>query len=278
MSNHSQRQNEGASVATIASLGAGTLVSLMGTCWTASGALTVRELAGAVLGTALTVLLFGMTAIRAIDRVDRRDQIVRSAWRQEKRLAELAEWTGTWTGDTVGAVFTVRYDPGVGRFYTTGLQHWPLGEERVWLDVPYLVFVVGEKEACGYLPADDAGTRRVKAELGLWGPAYEWPLENADMTAAWPVPVDGEQADSQRIESEQRWAEVAQNLVIEAQEDVDRRFARDMAAGWMLGGGETPVAVGDPTPLQPSDEPLTALIPTVHADAEAYTWYEQDER
>jgi hypothetical protein len=134
--------------------------------------------------------LTGQTVIRHTERQVARDRTRRELERLERQSEAAREArrinTGTWQGDAVGQVLTVRYDPETGQFHAEGwlgdqLQLYP---ERLWSDRATLVAALSELETTGELePVDDEGTRAVRARLDLPGP---WNEEEPVVTQPMP--------------------------------------------------------------------------------------------
>lgn len=187
MSQHSQRTQHGPSLGSVL-WGAGmSLVSLAGTVYTATGRITGQEIAGVILGLALTVLLAGQTLGRLAERDEVAFRDSRQKERAEAELKERARHTATWEGTGIGHVLAVRYDPSTGLFHVQGWLggDWHVYPERQWWDTPGLARMIALMEGDGRLTADkDEVTAEVRRRLGLPGVA----------APAWPLPVDGEEA------------------------------------------------------------------------------------
>lgn len=110
---------------------------------------------------------------RLIDPATRRREILRE-WAQER-----ARNTGTWvwvsdTGET--RVFGVWFEPGRGWFSRFRYYEDNWSPEEHWRDAEELACVVITHEEAGFIPADDEGTRAVRARLDIPG----WDLRPGD--------------------------------------------------------------------------------------------------
>lgn len=80
--------------------------------------------------------------------------------------------TGTWTGPD-GSVTAVRFSPREYLFYVTGKlsENWEIAD-REWSDFDTLAQHLTDLEKVGHVPADDEGTRSIRARLMLpgWDP------------------------------------------------------------------------------------------------------------
>jgi hypothetical protein len=140
---------------------------------------TDEALIGAVLGFTLSLVLLGQVVGRMGDRSLAQGRIRRERERQERQAQREAEArarnTGTWAGRDPGQTLSVRHDPGNGLFYVRG---WLGDFSSVGpIELPHpdpfaLGDALGEMEKTGELePANDEGTRAVRARLGL--PAWD---------------------------------------------------------------------------------------------------------
>jgi hypothetical protein len=79
--------------------------------------------------------------------------------------------TGTWAQlpNQPGAVLTVRWAAAEEVYYVSGWisDNWQITGERRWPDQATLRNVVREAEIDGLQPADDAGTRAIRARMNL---------------------------------------------------------------------------------------------------------------
>lgn len=148
-----------------------------------------------ILGAAgWTVMAWTLTAQCVIRHTERqaaqeRQRRAEEAEHEARQLARLN--TGTWQGDAVGQVLTVRYDPATGRWYVQGWMgdHAVFHPERRWADRAALYAALSELETTGELePQDDEGTRAVRARLGLPG----WDAERHDPEPVATQPMPGE--------------------------------------------------------------------------------------
>jgi hypothetical protein len=131
---------------------------------------------GAALGIVLGALLVAQTVARVGDRILAQDRVRRAAERaarQEERTAALVTGeTGTWRGDSVGEVLTVRYEAATATYHVRGWlgDHWQLSHEMPWTHPGSLASHLAELEAGSELrPEDDEGTRAIRARLMLPG-------------------------------------------------------------------------------------------------------------
>ena len=178
MSQHSQRTQRGPSVGSIIGMGAFTLTALtlsILTVWRPERPDTWHTV-GAAGWTVLAWVLTAQTVTRCHERQAAIDRARRAA-RSEHEARQLARLnTGTWQGDAVGQVLTVRYDPADGRWYVQGWMgdHAVFYPERHWGDRDTLYAALAELEVTGELEGqDDEGTRAVRARLGLPGPWFD---------------------------------------------------------------------------------------------------------
>lgn len=188
MSQHSQRTQDGPSVASIIAGTALVVGAVAVAGWVIAGsALDGRHLAGYGGWMLLALLLAYQTIVRAAEwqvireRIRDREDAEREA--AEQRAQQDAEHraavTGTWRGDGPGQELTVRLDD-KGNLVVQGWlsDHWQQQEERIWSqDVSGLSEMVGELERSGELgPVNDAGTifMRTMLDLGAWPiPSFE---------------------------------------------------------------------------------------------------------
>jgi len=188
MSQHSQRTQNGPSMASIVAGAVFTLVDVAIGMWIIAGSgLDGRHVTGYIGWMVLAVLLGGRTIVRLAEWQSIREQ-VRDRERGEREAAERqaqqeaehrAVVTGTWTGDGPGQVLTVRLDD-EGNLVVQGWlsDHWQQHDERIWSqDVAGLSEMVGELERSGELaPVSDEGTIFVRTLLDLGA----WPLPSFD--------------------------------------------------------------------------------------------------
>lgn len=197
MSQHSQRTQRGPSVASIvgtgvaalAAVGTSTLVVWM------PGEPDRWHIVGAAGWTVLAWMLTGQAVVRHTERQVARDRVRREQDRRERQEDAAREVrrinTGTWQGDAIGQVLTVRYEPETGEFYAEGWlgDHFQVYPERLWSDRATLVQALSELETTGELePVDDEGTRAVRARLDLPG----WDAERTDPEPVATQPMPGE--------------------------------------------------------------------------------------
>jgi hypothetical protein len=182
MSQHSQRTQNGPSMASVIVGVILTLGAVGVGMWVISGSgLDGRHVTGYVGWMALGVLLGGQAIVRLAEWQSIREQ-ARDRERGEREAAERqaeqdaarqARVTGTWTGDGPGQVLTVRMDE-EGNLVVRGWlsDHWQQHDERIWSqDVAGLAEMVQELERSGELaPVDDEGTifMRTLLDLGVW--------------------------------------------------------------------------------------------------------------
>lgn len=147
------------------------------------------HLAAVVFGLFTAAVFAGLSGHKILQRGEARLARVKREHRESERARreheERMRHTGTWRGDHVGQVLTVRYDPAGALFHVQGWlgDHFQVPSERPWNDRATMAQTIAELEVTGELePADDEGTRAVRARLDLPGP---W---NAEM--AWDAPED----------------------------------------------------------------------------------------
>lgn len=151
------------------------------------------HLAAVVFGLFTAAVFAGLSGHKVLQRGEARIAEVRRAHREqehaERVAAERARNTGTWQGDHVGQVLTVRWDAAARVYLVQGWisDHWQQREERAWTDLETLAHTLAEAEATGELrPLDDEGTRSVRARLDLPG----WDLDpEDDRHPQWPDPM-----------------------------------------------------------------------------------------
>jgi hypothetical protein len=182
MSQHSQRTQNGPSMASIVAGAVFTLVDVAIGMWIISGSgLDGRHVTGYIGWMVLAVLLGGRTIARlaewqsireqAREQDSRRWEAEAEAARQEQERR--AKATGVWRGDGAGQVLTVRLNEN-GFLVVQGWlsDHWQQHEERTWSHpIEELTDLVQELENSGELkPADDEGTifMRTLLDLGAW--------------------------------------------------------------------------------------------------------------
>lgn len=164
--------------AVLAGLTSGVVLRVAG-----DGRWTWVHLVAVVFGLVVTALNLAMVMHTISQRADARMALIRQEARihrtdQEAREARRIN-TGTWNGDAVGQVLTVRYDPAAGEFYVQGWlgDFFQVPTERPWSDRATMVQTIAELELTGELePQDDEGTRAVRARLDLPG----WDAERHD--------------------------------------------------------------------------------------------------
>lgn len=177
------------------------LVAATTSTWIISSpALTWREVAGSVGCSMLAILLTGQVVARFGERQVVKGRLERAQEAEAERWRGRVRNTGTWHGDALGQVLTVRYDPEDGTFHVEGWlgDHFQVRPERVWSDRATLIQTLAELELTGELePQDDEGTRAVRARLDLPGPwneeepvvtRPEEPAPSAAVTASFPAP------------------------------------------------------------------------------------------
>jgi hypothetical protein len=194
MSQHSQRTQQGPSLASIVVTGAVVIAAVV------ASTLTVWMPESPdwwhVLGAAgWTVLAWVLTAQAVARYLDRRTAIDRAERAAQRRRAERALNTGTWEGETPGEVLTIRYEPSTGAYWAEGWisDHWQIRPETIWADRATLVHTLRELERSGEMtPWEDEGTRAVRARLDVdpefLSVAELEELEDPGM--AWDVPED----------------------------------------------------------------------------------------
>lgn len=190
MSQHSQRTKIGPSVASIvigAVSVAATFVAIV-YVQTAPG-ISGREVVASVLGigamVGLTIGTVGLYADRQVARDRIRRQVDRSQRAGERAIQERVTNTGTWRGDAVGQVLSVRYDRLGGGYHVQGWlgENWRIEAESRCTDMRSLIAALVELEATGELePVDDEGTRGIRARLDL-------PRHDPDPVATQPLPA-----------------------------------------------------------------------------------------
>src|SRR5690554_5230677 len=151
-----------ASILFTATLG---VVTVFGTFWILTAEVfDGRHLVGFLAGLLASGTLIGQT----IDRAGRRSM---ARW-----MEEIARETGTWS-DPEGRTILVQYCPSARHYHVTGslAVGWDLQGE-VWPDQATLVHVITEFERDGYVPANDEGTRSIRARLMVPGwDRFEYP-------------------------------------------------------------------------------------------------------
>ncbi len=110
---------------------------------------------------------------------------VRERERAHREHQERMRNTGTWQGDAVGQVLTVRWEPASRTYLVQGWlsDFWVQRDERPWADLDTLASTLIELEATELRPADDEGTRAVRARLDLPG----WDGGEPDPVATQPI-------------------------------------------------------------------------------------------
>src|SRR5690554_2011121 len=135
------------------------LATMFGTLWILTAeTFDGRHLVGFLAGILASGTLFGQT----VDRAGRRGMARLMARRDAE---EIERNTGTWT-DPEGRSIRIQYCPSERHYHVTGslAPGWDLQGE-VWPDRATLAHVVAEFERDGYAPADDEGTRLIRARL-----------------------------------------------------------------------------------------------------------------
>lgn len=277
MSQHSQRTQHGpswASIITGAVLVAGAVA--VSTWITTSPALTWREATGAAGWSLLAMLLTGQVVGRVVERKIVEDRVKREAERLDRQVSAAREVrrvnTGTWQGDAVGQVLTVRYDPEDGTFYAEGWlgDHFQLYPERAWHDRATLVQTLAELETTGELePVDDEGTRGIRARLDLPG----WDREPEQ-----PEPVRYDEPDN--AGTGRRWEDERDTFggAEEVRPPMTRERAQETA--WLADVTRPASPVGDETQVLrvphrggPSAAALTPIqVPVFRTEAERAQW------
>lgn len=150
------------------------------------------HLVAVLFGVFTAAVFLALGGHKVLQRGEARLALVRRQEREDRRAAaehaERVRQTGTWRGDLVGEVLTVRWDPGTRTYWVQGWlsDHWQQREERPWADLETLAATLTELERSGELsPVDDEGTRAVRARLDLPG----WD-EYPDPVATQPDPED----------------------------------------------------------------------------------------
>lgn|SRR5512138_157369 len=157
------RITEVPSVASILFMAALSVATVFGTLWILTAEVfDGRHLVGLLAGVLASGILLGQT----INRAGRRGMArLMARWDAE----EIERNTGTWT-DPEGRTILIRYCPSANHYHITGslAVGWDLQGE-VWPDQATLVHVITEFERDGFVPADDEGTRSIRARLRVPG-------------------------------------------------------------------------------------------------------------
>lgn len=164
------RTTEAPSMASVLFLATLSLATMFGTLWILTAKVfDGRHLVGFLAGVLASGILVGQT----INRAGRRGMArLMARWDAE----EIARNTGTWT-DPEGRTILIQYCPSMGHYHVTGsvAVGWDLQGE-VWPNQATLVHVITEFERDGYVPANDEGTRSIRARLMVPGwDRFEYP-------------------------------------------------------------------------------------------------------
>jgi len=132
------------------------------------------HLAAVVFGIFTAAVFAGLMIHKLSQREDARRAAARQAERQRRDALrdndQRVAATGTWRGEHVGQVLTVRWDDGAGHYLIQGWMgdHWQIPRELPWTHPESLAGHLRELEITDELrPVDDAGTRAMRARLGL---------------------------------------------------------------------------------------------------------------
>lgn len=183
MSQHSQRTQNGPSMASII-IGAALVIGAVSVAgWVISGSgLDGRHIVGYAGWMVLAIGMAAQTITQLADYLVIREKMCdqeaeayeAAVLAGEKERARREALTGTWTGDGPGQALTVRAD--CGQLIVRGWlsEHWQQHDERIWArNVEGLTEIVRELERSGEMkPADDEGTKYMREVLRLGG----WPL------------------------------------------------------------------------------------------------------
>jgi hypothetical protein len=157
------------------------------------------------LGYCLGVFAFVVLTLDAVQAVVKRESAIRLA-RQRTAIAEREQVlnTGTWQHPDHPAMQTkIRYQRESGTYFLSGWvsDFWTVTGETERVDTEGLATLVRDLETEeGLVPADDEGTRAVKARLGLPWADDDEPVQNLGVQGgAWlndelgihPRPSDG---------------------------------------------------------------------------------------
>jgi len=132
------------------------------------------HLAAVVFGIFTAAVFVALVAHKLSQREDARRAAARQAEREHRDALrdndQRVAATGTWRGDNVGEVLTVRWDDGAGHYLVHGWlgEHWQTPRELPWTHPESLAGHLRELEITDELrPVDDAGTRAMRVRLGL---------------------------------------------------------------------------------------------------------------
>ena len=155
------------------------------------------HLAAVLFGLFTAAVFAGLSGHKVLQRGEARIAAVKREVRERERAhrehEERARNTGTWRGDAVGQVLTVRWDAASRTYLVQGWlsDFWVQREERPWPDLDTLASTLAELEATELRPLDDEGTRAVRARLDLPGwddPEADSYPQDPDPVATQPIP------------------------------------------------------------------------------------------
>jgi hypothetical protein len=187
MSQHSQRTQQGPSVASIVVTGVFALVAVVASTlvvWMPSEP-DWWHIAGAAGWTVLAWMLTGQAVVRHVERRAAEDRAERAIVKIQR---ERALNTGTWEGEVPGEVLTIRYEPSTGAYWAEGWisDHWQIRPETVWADRATLIQTLRELEHSGEMTAwDDEGTRAVRARLDIDPESDGYPQDHTEAAEHW---------------------------------------------------------------------------------------------
>lgn len=165
---HSQRTQNGPSMGSIVIGAVATSVvvtAMVYTTWAET--IDSHHLVGTACALVLALALVGQTMGRIIER----ERVQRRRYRAESaRLRAESESTGRWFG-VHGEHLTVRWDEDSRRYLVHGrlATDWLLTDPTPWPDLDSLARLIVEMEGHGIEPADDIGTRSIRARLDVPG-------------------------------------------------------------------------------------------------------------